>query len=103
MEDGSQAATVNELHCVIMDAIIATDAKNWHDVWMMQLRGGLSLDLKPLTLLGIDRRGEGKHLQRDSAAKRNLLGFVNDCHPSSADLAKNAIITQLGARGNQRR
>ena len=51
-----------------MNSMFAADPKDRHDVWVVQLGGGLSLDLKSLTLLRVDRRGEWKHLQGNSAA-----------------------------------
>ena len=69
MEDGRQAAALNELHRVVVDTLVTADTEDGHDVRMMQLRGGLGFDLEPLALLGVDRRSEGKNLQGDASAQ----------------------------------
>src|SRR5438876_353153 len=48
----------------------------------MQLSGRLRFILETLQLLGIHGCGERKHLQRDSAAERDLRGFINHPHTS---------------------
>ncbi len=101
MEDGRQAAAVDELHRVVVDALVAADTEDRHDVRMVQLRGRLGLDLEPLALLGIDRRRKGKHLERDPPAQRNLLGLIDDAHTPSADLAEDPIFAKLGAGRNR--
>ena len=63
-DDRREAAAVDELHGVVMDAVIAADAEDGHNVRMVQLGCGLGFDLKSLPLLGIDGRREGKHLER---------------------------------------
>ena len=59
VDDGRQAAALNKLHRVVVDTLVTADTEDGHDVSMMQLRRGLGLDLEPLALLGVDRRGEG--------------------------------------------
>ena len=101
VEDGGQAAAVDELHGVVVDAVVAADAEDRHDVRMVQLGGGLGLDLEPLALLGVDRRGEGQDLERDAPAQRDLLGLVDDAHAAAADLAEDPVFAELGACGNR--
>ena len=57
---------------------------------VVQAGGGLGLELEPLQLLGVQRRGEGQDLQRHPAAERDLLGLVDDAHAAPADLAEDA-------------
>ncbi len=101
MDEGGQAAAVDELHGVVVDSLLATDVEDGHDVRVVQLRRGLGLDLESLPLLGVDGGGEREHLQSNAAAERDLLGLVNDPHSPSADFAEDAIVAQLGAVGDQ--
>ena len=103
VEDGRQAATLDELHGVVVDSMVTADAEDGHDVRVVQLCGGLRLDLESLSLLGIDGRGEREHFQGDMAAQRDLLGLVNDPHASTADFAEDSIVTQLNAGGRPNR
>ena len=98
VEDRRQAAALDKLHGVVVNALVAADAEDRHDVRVVQLRGGLGLDLEPLPLLGVDRRGERQHLQGNAPAQRDLLGLVDDAHAPPADLAEDAVFAQLGAR-----
>ena len=101
VKDGRQAAALDELHRVVVNAMVAADTEDRHDVRMMQLRGGLCLDLEPLPLLGVDRRGEGQHLQCDAPAQRNLLGLVDDAHSPAADLAEDPVFAELATGENR--
>ena len=101
VEDRCQAAALDKLHGVVVNALIAADTEDGHDVGMVQLRGGLSLDLEPLALLGVDRRGEGKHLERNAPAQRDLLGLIDDAHAPAADFAEDPVFAQLCGRGNR--
>ena len=96
VDDGGQAAAVDELHGVVVDPLVAADAEDRHDVGVVQLRGRLGLDLEPLALLGVDRRREREDLQGDPAAQRDLLGLVDDAHAPPPDLAEDAVVAELG-------
>ncbi len=96
-----QAAAVDELHRIVMDAVIASHTEDRHDVGVMQLRGGLGFDLKPLPLLGINRRGEGKHLERDAPSQRDLLGLVDYAHTPAADFTDDSVFAELGEGGDR--
>src|SRR5262245_38379633 len=101
MEDCGEAAALYKLHGVIVNALIATDAENRHDVRMVQLRRGLGLDLKSLALLGVNRRGKWKHLEGNPSAQGDLFGLIDDAHTSAADFAQDSVFAELGGRGNR--
>ncbi len=82
------------LHRVVVDAPLATDREDRHDIGMMQLGCGLGLGLEPTQLVGIQRRGERQYLQRHLAVERDLLGLVDDPHAAPADLAEDAEVAQ---------
>ena len=84
-----------------MNADFAADAENGHDVRMMQLRRGLRLDLEPLPLLWINRRGERQYFESNVPAQRNLLGLIDDTHTPTPDLAQDSIFAQLSAGWNR--
>ena len=62
-DQGGQGLALDELHRVVMHAPLAADREDRHDVGVVQLRRGLGLDLEPLQLPGVERRGERQHLQ----------------------------------------
>ena len=100
MQDRSQAAALDKLHGVVVDALVAADSEDGHDMSVVKLRGGLRLDLKPLALPGVNCCGEWQHLQGDAAAERHLLGLVDDPHPPPTDLAEDAVVAELRSGGN---
>ena len=59
-----------------MNARLAADPMDRHDMGMMKMSGGLNLDLEPLHLLRVHRCREGEQLQGHTAAHRDLLGSV---------------------------
>ena len=90
-----QALALDELHGVVVHAPLAADGVDRHDVGVVQAGGGLGLELEPLELPGVERRGEGQDLQRHAAAERDLLGLVDDAHAAAADLAEDPEVAQL--------
>ena len=89
-----QGLAVDELHGVVVHAALAADGVDRDDVRVVQAGGGLGLDLEPLELPGVERRGERQDLQRHAAAERDLLGLVDDPHAAAADLAEDAEVAQ---------
>ena len=89
-----QAAALDELHGVEGHAPLAADGVDRDDVRVVQAGGGLGLELEPLQLPRVHRRGNRQDLQRHAAAERDLLGLVDDPHAAPADLADDAEIAQ---------
>jgi hypothetical protein len=94
VDDGGEGAAVDELHGVVVDAAIAADAVDRHDVAVLQVRR-LGLVLEALQLPGVQGRGERQHLQGHAPLQRELHRLVNHPHAAPADLAENAVIAQL--------
>jgi hypothetical protein len=61
----------------------------------------LGLDVKPLELAWVEHSGQRKDLQGDPAVKRELLGLINDPHPTSSDFAEDAEIPQYAQLGGR--
>jgi hypothetical protein len=70
-----------------VDAALAADVVERHDVGVVQAGRSLRFVLEALQLPGIECRGERQHFQRHPPAERNLLGFVHHSHAPAADLA----------------
>ena len=66
---------------------------------LVQLRGGLGLDLEPAELVGVERGGERQYLQGHAAIERDLDRFVDDPHASASDDAQHVEIAQLERTG----
>ena len=94
-----QGSPVDELHGVVVHAPLAADGVDRHDVRVVQAGGGLGLDLEPLQLPRVHRRGERQDLQRHAAAERELLGLVDDPHAAPADLAEDPEVAQDPRQG----
>ena len=97
-----EGPAVDELHGVEVDAALAADRVDGHDVGVVQLGGGLGLVLEALQVLGVQRRGERQHLQRDAPAQGQLHGLVDDAHAAAADLADDLEIAQRCRSGLRR-
>ena len=95
-DDGGEAAAVDELHGVVVNAVVAAHAEDRDNMRVVELGGRVGLDLEPLAVLGVDGGGEREGLQGDSPAERKLLGLVDDAHPTSSDLAQNVVVAELG-------
>ena len=84
----------NNLHHVVVKAVLLAHAQNRHDVCVVQLGRRLCLAAKTPQLFVVEERLLGQHLHRDSTPKRLLFRFVNDPHPTATDLLNDAQVTQ---------
>ena len=101
VEDGVQALALDELHGVVVDAVVLADAEDRHDVGVVQPGRGPGLAAEPLQVGRPQQAVHGQHLQRDVPAQRLLHGLVDDAHAAAADLAEDAVVAQL--RGHRAR
>ena len=84
----------DKLHGVEMDAPLATDGVDGHDVRVMQLRGGLRFVVKALQMLGVKGGREGQNLKRHAPAQGQLQRFVDNAHAAAADLAHDLEVAE---------
>ena len=89
-----EVLALDELHGVVVDAALAADGVDRHDVRVVQLRRRLGLVLEALQLPGVQRRRERQHLEGDAPAQRQLHRLVDDAHAAAADLADDAEIAE---------
>jgi hypothetical protein len=94
-QNGIQPQTLDELHRVIMQAIVLADAEDRHDVRVMQPGCRMSLAPEALEICWRKRGMEREDLERHVPAQRFLHRFVDDTHTSPGDLANDAIFSQL--------
>ncbi len=99
VQNRGQAFALDELHGVVVDAVLAADGEDGHDVRMVQAGDGLGLAPEALHRLGVGHGPEAQHLQGDLARQGKLLGLVDDTHAAAAHLAHDAKIPQPGRRG----
>src|SRR5262249_42787861 len=86
-----QALALNELHGVIMNALLFADAEDRNNVGVVELRGCTGLAAETSGMGRIQQRMEGKHLESDVPAQRFLDGFVDDPHAATPDFAEDAV------------
>ena len=94
-----QGLAVDELHGVEVDAALAADGVDRHDVGVVQLAGGVGFVAEACQSARVEHRREGQHLQGDSPAERDLLGLVDDAHAAAADLADDAEVAEHAGVG----
>ncbi len=54
----------------------------------------MRLQLEPPKLLGVDGHRRLQDLERDPAAKRDLLGLVNHPHPTTPDFTDDSEVAE---------
>ena len=69
LDDRGECLPLDVLHGVVVDAALAADAEDGHDVRVVQARGGLRFVLESLQLPGIERGRKRQHLERDAATE----------------------------------
>ena len=84
-----------ELHDDVVVTVLLADAKDGHDVGMVQLGGRLGLSFKASQVPLIQQCLFRQHLDGDASSQGNLLGFVHDPHAAAANFAQDAEVTEL--------
>ena len=82
------------LHDVIVNAVLATDTVDRHNVGMMERGGGVRFDLETLKMLLVESGREGQRLECDATLQGKLHGFINDAHAAPTDLTHDLVIAQ---------
>jgi hypothetical protein len=97
-DDLGQTAAGDELHGIEMHSTLGAHGVHWHDIGVLQRGGGAGFVFEALQLPLVEHASQGKDLEGNATAERELFGLVDDAHPTAADLAENTKITQLARR-----
>ena len=89
-----QAAAGDQLHHVVMQAVLLADVEDGHDVGVVQPGRRLRLAAEPRPQLLVGEQVRRQHLDGDAAAQGFVLGLVDHAHPAAADLADEAILAE---------
>ena len=93
-DDGGERPALDELHGVVMHALLTAHRVDRHDVRVVEQRRGVRLELEPLPLPRIECGRVRQDLERDPTAQRDLLGLVHDPHAAASKLAKQPKVAQ---------
>ncbi len=77
---------LNELHDIVGEAVVLAHTEYGDNVGVVQLGRGARFAFEPQLLLGVHQGLMRQHLESDMPAQRDLLGLVNDPHPTVTDL-----------------
>src|SRR5262245_4044372 len=86
--------TIDELHGVIAEPVVMPNGEDRDDVRVVQSCGGPRLAFKPAKLDRIKLSASEKHLERNAAVERELLGFEHDPHSATAELANDFEVAE---------
>ena len=86
-----EAAPFDQRHRDVGPALVLAGLVDRADVWVVERGGGLGLAQEPRARRRIGRQVVGQELQRDRAAKPDVLGAVDDAHPAAAQLAEDPV------------
>ena len=84
--------TLDELHRKIRKAAGLARTENRDDARMVQSRGETGLVHEARDALRVASEDARKHLHRDTASERNLLGLVDSAHAATTDEAHQSIV-----------
>ena len=79
------------------------DAKDRHDVGVVQLGGGPRLALEPPAGLGVAEHVRRQYFQGQVPAERDLFGLVDDAHAAATDFAEHPVVAELRQRNRRGR
>ncbi len=103
VDDGIEPEPRDELHGVVVEAVLLADAEDGDDVGVVQLGGCACLALEPFYLRRIGDRVSGEHFERDTPAEGLLLGFVDHAHAAAAGLAEDPEVAQRAPTSHRER
>ena len=86
---------MDELHRVVVDALVLADAEHRNDVGVVQPCRRPSLAAKALQVRRREQVVGGQHLQSDVPAQRLLHGFVNNAHAAAGYFAQDPVLAEL--------
>jgi hypothetical protein len=89
---------VDELHDVVVQAVLLADAEHRDDVGVVQPRRRPRLALEPPQVPGVEQGVGGQHLDGDVPAQGQLLRLVDDPHAAPAHLPEDLVVPQLPQR-----
>ena len=92
----------DELHDVVVHALVLADAVNRDDVRVVQPGRGAGLALESGRLLRVEPAVPQQDFQGHVPAERLLLGLVDDAHAAAADFADDPEVSQLLQRRHGR-
>ncbi len=93
-EDDVQAPALDELHGVVVHAVLFAHREDRHDIGMVQPGRGARLEQEAPELDRTGRPLMGQDLERDVPAQRDLLGFEHHAHSASSYLADDPEVAQ---------
>ena len=94
----SSPSPVDELHDVVVQAVLLADAEDRHDVGVVQLGRRPRLALEAAQLPRVEQGVAGQHLDGHVPAQGELLRLVDDPHAAAAHLPQDLVIPQLPQR-----
>jgi len=86
LEDFIQRLSLDELHGIVMHALVLADPVDLHDVRVMQAGRGPCLAPEPFQVSWWRQAVEGEHLEGHVPAQRFLHGLVDHAHAAAAHL-----------------
>ena len=89
-----QAATIDELHRVVIDAMLTANVIDGNDVGVMQFGDRFRFSFESLDRICIGDPAESQDFKCHAAAKRNLFRFKNGPHTSSPHFPNDPKISQ---------
>ena len=91
LHDVTQPLALDELHGVVMNALVFADTEDRDDVGMVKLRRCTRLTPEAFQVRRVQQAIEGQHFQRHMPTQRLLHCFVHHPHAAAPDLAQDAI------------
>ena len=81
-----------QLHGDEVASVVLANLVDRADIWVVQSGGGASFALKTVERERIFFRLGRQELERDMAAQVDVLGFVDNAHPSAAQLREDTVV-----------
>ena len=85
---------VDELHRVVVQAVVVANAENRDDVGVMQPGSGFCFLFEAGDALGVEQRRAGEDFEGDVTAQGFLGGFEDHTHSAAADFADDFKVSE---------
>ena len=90
-----QTLALDKAHAEVMLALVLANLEDGDNAGMVQVGGGLGLEVEALDL-GLARQvAREDHLEGDGPVEFDLPGFVDDAHAAAGDLALKFVVAEI--------
>ena len=94
-----EALALDEAHAEVVLALVLADLEDRHDAGVVEIAGGLGLEVEPQDVGLVGELAGEDHLQGHEPIEAHLPGLEDDAHAAPRDLADDLVVAEVADAG----